>query len=51
MDWALCSKLTKQKLIQNLGAECIFQACCPIIDSIVVKRNGLVYKAKFYYLG
>ncbi|NBH75703.1 50S ribosomal protein L19 [Rodentibacter pneumotropicus] len=36
--------------MQNVGVEYVFQTLCPIIDSIVVKRNGTVYKAKLYYL-
>ncbi|WP_417119355.1 50S ribosomal protein L19 [Rodentibacter pneumotropicus] len=36
--------------MQNVGVECVFQILCLIIDSIVVKRNSTVYKAKLYYL-
>ena len=46
----LHSAFTLRKISNGVGVERVFQTHSPAIDSIVVKRNGDVRKAKLYYL-
>ena len=46
----LHSAFTLRKISNGVGVERVFQTHSPVIDSIVVKRNGDVRKAKLYYL-
>lgn len=46
----LHSTFTIRKISNGEGVERVFQTHSPIIDSIFVKRHGVVRKAKLYYL-
>nr|BET44901.1 MAG: 50S ribosomal protein L19 [Candidatus Aschnera chinzeii] len=44
------SAFTVRKISNGEGVERVFQTHSPIIDSIIIKRYGLVRRAKLYYL-
>lgn len=46
----LNSSFTVRKLSHGTGVERVFQTYSPMIDSVKVKRKGLVRRAKLYYL-
>ena len=46
----LHSAFTVRKISSGEGVERVFQTHSPLVDSITVKRRGLVRKAKLYYL-
>lgn len=46
----LNSAFTVRKISSGEGVERTFQLHSPVIDSIVVKRRGIVRRAKLYYL-
>lgn len=46
----LNSAFTVRKISHNVGVERVFQTYSPLIESISVKRKGLVRRAKLYYL-
>ena len=46
----LNSSFTVRKISHGEGVERVFQTYSPIIDSIEIKRRGLVRRAKLYYL-
>ncbi|KXI24182.1 MULTISPECIES: 50S ribosomal protein L19 [Photobacterium] len=46
----LHSAFTVRKISNGEGVERAFQTHSPIVDSITVKRRGLVRRAKLYYL-
>lgn len=46
----LNSSFTVRKISHGVGVERTFQAHSPLIESVKVKRRGLVRKAKLYYL-
>ncbi|NOY71593.1 MAG: 50S ribosomal protein L19 [Gammaproteobacteria bacterium] len=46
----LNSAFTVRKISHGEGVERVFQTHSPIIQSITVKRRGLVRRAKLYYL-
>lgn len=46
----LNSAFTVRKISHNVGVERVFQTYSPIVDSITVKRQGDVRRAKLYYL-
>jgi large subunit ribosomal protein L19 len=46
----LNSNFTVRKISHGTGVERVFQTYSPLVDSIKVKRRGLVRRAKLYYL-
>ncbi len=46
----LNSAFTVRKISKGEGVERVFQTHSPVIDSIAVKRRGVVRRAKLYYL-
>jgi len=46
----LNSAFTVRKISNGEGVERVFQTHSPIIDSIEVKRRGVVRRAKLYYM-
>ncbi len=46
----LNSAFTVRKISHGEGVERVFQTHSPVIQSITVKRRGLVRRAKLYYL-
>ncbi len=44
------SAFTVRKISSGVGVERTFQTYSPMIDSITVKRRGVVRQAKLYYL-
>ncbi|EAS40600.1 50S ribosomal protein L19 [Photobacterium profundum] len=46
----LHSAFTVRKISNGEGVERAFQTHSPVVDSITVKRRGLVRRAKLYYL-
>ncbi|GAB4189353.1 MAG: 50S ribosomal protein L19 [Wenzhouxiangellaceae bacterium] len=46
----LNSSFTVRKISHGTGVERVFQTHSPLIDSVNVKRKGLVRRAKLYYL-
>jgi large subunit ribosomal protein L19 len=46
----LHSAFTVRKISNGEGVERVFQTHSPVVDSILVKRRGLVRQAKLYYL-
>jgi large subunit ribosomal protein L19 len=46
----LHSAFTVRKISSGIGVERVFQTHSPVVDSITVKRRGLVRQAKLYYL-
>ncbi len=46
----LNSAFTVRKISHGEGVERVFQTYSPIVDSVTVKRNGNVRRAKLYYL-
>ena len=46
----LQSAFTLRKISNGVGDERVFQTHSPVVDSITVKRNCAVRKAKLYYL-
>lgn len=46
----LNSSFSLRKISNGFGIERVFQTHSPIIESILVKRFGIVRKAKLYYL-
>ncbi|WMY95683.1 MAG: 50S ribosomal protein L19 [Arsenophonus sp.] len=44
------SAFTVRKISNGEGIERVFQTYSPIIDSIIIKRYGIVRRAKLYYL-
>jgi len=46
----LHSAFTVRKISNGEGVERVFQTHSPVVDSITVKRRGLVRQAKLYYL-
>lgn len=46
----LHSAFTVRKISSGEGVERVFQTHSPVVDSITVKRRGLVRQAKLYYL-
>jgi large subunit ribosomal protein L19 len=44
------SAFTVRKISSGVGVERTFQTYSPLIDSITVKRRGVVRQAKLYYL-
>lgn len=46
----LNSSFTVRKISHGTGVERVFQTYSPMIDSVSVKRRGLVRRAKLYYL-
>jgi large subunit ribosomal protein L19 len=46
----LHSAFTVRKISSGEGVERVFQTHSPLVDSITVKRRGLVRRAKLYYL-
>ncbi|MBF0218751.1 MAG: 50S ribosomal protein L19 [Gammaproteobacteria bacterium] len=46
----LNSAFTVRKISSGEGVERVFQTYSPVVDSIVVKRRGVVRRAKLYYL-
>ena len=46
----LHSAFTLRKISNGVGVERVFQTHSPAVDSITVKRKGVVRKAKLYYL-
>ncbi|NRA55332.1 MAG: 50S ribosomal protein L19 [Gammaproteobacteria bacterium] len=46
----LHSAFTVRKISSGVGVERVFQTHSPVVDSITVKRRGLVRQAKLYYL-
>lgn len=46
----LHSAFTVRKISNGEGVERVFQTHSPIVESITVKRRGLVRQAKLYYL-
>lgn len=46
----LNSNFTVRKIPHGTGVERVFQTYSPLVDSIKVKRRGLVRRAKLYYL-
>jgi len=46
----LNSSFTVRKISHGTGVERVFQTYSPLIDSVEVKRKGLVRRAKLYYL-
>ncbi|GAB3523776.1 50S ribosomal protein L19 [Photobacterium proteolyticum] len=46
----LHSAFTVRKISNGEGVERAFQTHSPLVDSITVKRRGLVRRAKLYYL-
>ncbi|NRA82883.1 MAG: 50S ribosomal protein L19 [Gammaproteobacteria bacterium] len=46
----LHSAFTVRKISSGEGVERVFQTHSPLVDSVTVKRRGLVRKAKLYYL-
>jgi large subunit ribosomal protein L19 len=46
----LGSNFTVRKISHGVGVERTFQTHSPIVDSIAVKRRGVVRQAKLYYL-
>jgi large subunit ribosomal protein L19 len=46
----LHSAFTVRKISSGVGVERVFQTHSPVVDSVTVKRRGLVRKAKLYYL-
>lgn len=46
----LHSAFTVRKISSGEGVERVFQTHSPLVDSITVKRRGLVRQAKLYYL-
>jgi len=46
----LHSAFTVRKISSGEGVERVFQTHSPVVDSITVKRRGLVRRAKLYYL-
>lgn len=46
----LNSSFTVRKISHGEGVERVFQTFSPLVDSVIVKRNGNVRRAKLYYL-
>ena len=46
----LNSSFTVRKISYEIGVERVFPTHSPLIESITVKRRGLVRRAKLYYL-
>ena len=46
----LNSSFVVRKISNGVGVERTFQTHCPLIDSIKVKRRGLVRQSKLYYI-
>ena len=46
----LNSSFTVRKISHGEGVERVFQTFSPLVESITVKRNGNVRRAKLYYL-
>lgn len=46
----LNSAFTVRKISSGVGVERTFQTYSPVVDSIEVKRRGVVRKAKIYFL-
>ena len=46
----LQSSFTVRKISNGEGVERVFQTHSKIIESIIIKKNGFVRKAKLYYL-
>lgn len=46
----LNTSFTVRKISHGVGVEKIFQQYSPLIETITVKRRGVVGKAKLYYL-
>ena len=44
------SAFTVRKISSGVGVERTFQTYSPLVDSITVKRRGVVRQAKLYYL-
>lgn len=46
----LNSAFTVRKISHGVGVERTFQTYSPLVDSVAVKRRGVVRRAKLYYL-